>query len=69
MADALKVNETVTKIGFGGECRNGDGEVTWKLTDDARACVGNHIGAEGGRAMAEALQVNRTVTQIVLSGE
>ena len=33
------------------------------------ACLGNQIGAEGARALAESLKVNQTVTKIVLSSE
>ena len=35
----------------------------------ARTCVGDELGDEGARAVAEMLQVNQTMTEINLGGK
>ena len=69
MADALKVNQTMTQIDLRGTCWSGNGVDTWEWTDMARAFLVNRIGAKGAWTMARALEINQTVVQLDLSGK
>ena len=70
MAEALKVNTTVTGIGFNGECRAAAAAAARRRDRQLileTVFVDNEIEADGARAIAEALKVNRTVTNVDLS--
>ena len=77
IAEALKINKTVTKISLGcalcsardraecGSARGGGGAARNFMRVGA---PGNSVGPAGAAAIAEALKINKTVTAIDLTG-
>ena len=74
IAEALKLNTTITSVNLGGECRAGAGVLCARSFEvcggRCRSCVsGNGIGGAGAASIAEALKLNTTITSVNLRGE
>ena len=69
LAEALKVNKTVTVLGLRCERRAvvvcGCGDCGWWVVF---GCVGNAVASAGAAAIAESLVVNNAVTTVELMG-
>jgi hypothetical protein len=74
IAEALKLNTTITSVNLGSECRAGAGALCARSFEvcggRCRSCVsGNRIGDAGAASIAEALKLNTTIMSVDLEGE
>jgi hypothetical protein len=70
IADALKINKTLTTLYLSGECTNCVcNTFVCMPTPDLCSYEDNYIGVEGARLIADALKVNVALTAVDLRCE
>ena len=70
MADALKVNQTVTDFNIGSKCRSDNSMDPIERADMATAHVDNfRIAFLGALAFAQVLEVNQSLKKLRLHGK